>query len=169
MQSLPSKKYKNRVSSLPRPKNLNKPLFPRTLSVEKPLRKVSENTEKQRKFSKKTSFKELFVQADLKKSQSFEENPEKMPETGLFIMKPTAKMPLGKRPLINQIKRDFEKNLINDESHDFERLSYFYRNRLASLLKTLGFQKYYSKSKTLTKNSILAKKPVFRDCFLRKP
>lgn len=158
MESVPRKQKRNRNWSLPKQKIQPRVLFPRTLSTEKTKKNV-EGLEKARKFSKKTSFTELVIKSELKKSQSFEENPEKMPETGLFLVKPAPKNATVKKALASQIKRDFEKNRVNDETHDFERLSYFYRHRVASLLKTLGFQKQYTKAKN-TKMATL-KKTVF--------
>lgn len=147
MQNKSHKKQIKREFSLPKPKIHSILNRERTFSNEP--RKYSENLGKPRKFSKKTSFKELFIQADLKKSQSFEENSGKMPETGLFLDKPATKSIsnnyLTKKVLISQLKRDFEKNTVNDEKFDRERLSYFYRFRMASLLKNLGFQKLYTK------------------------
>lgn len=163
MQNKSKKRQIKREFSLPKPKIHSILNRERNLSNEP--RKFSENLGKPRKFSKKTSFKELFIQADLKKSQSFEENSEKMPETGLFLDKPAAKnisnTYMTKKVLISQLKRDFEKNTVNDEKFDRERLSYFYRFRMASLLKNLGFQKLYTKKgKTSPKKTGKTKKVI---------
>jgi len=153
MQKNNPRKHKNRVLSLPKPKTLSRLVGIRNFSCDNKLKKILENPEKPRKISKKISSQELCIHADLKKSQSFEENPGKMPETGLFLNKLPMNLQTAanNKILVNQLKRDFEKNTVNDEKFDFERLSYFYRFRMASLLKTMGFHNYYTKDR---KNSV---------------
>lgn len=43
----------------------------------------------------------------------------------------------------NFIKREAEKNFLNDEKYDQQRFEYFFRFRISSLIKVLGFEKYY--------------------------
>lgn len=96
----------------------------------------SKNLKNAEKAIKKSSSKEVIIQANLKKSHSLNE------ELGL-IQKKQHNIEKNKMILVHQLKRDFEKNLINDETFDKERLTFFFRSRYSSLIKGLGFQKYY--------------------------
>lgn len=85
---------------------------------------------------KKSSSKEVIIQTNLKKSQSLNEELSLIPKTQLL-------MEGNNLILANQMKRDFEKNIINDQTYDKERFTFYFRSRCSSLIKGLGFQKYY--------------------------
>lgn len=50
---------------------------------------------------------------------------------------------LKKPENLSFIKREAEKNFLNDEKYDQQRFEFFFRFRISSLIKVLGFEKYY--------------------------
>ena len=140
----------------------SKPMIPHRSSsissnvIEKP----SKTNNLYKKSLRKSSSKEkVLFQVNLKKSRSFEKNTifNELSRFNKNLMESNNNNKL----LISQIKRDFEKNIIHDEGLDRERLEYYFRFRVSSLIKGLGFQKYYAKTKNnakIAKNQILMKK-----------
>jgi hypothetical protein len=75
--------------------------------------------------------KEINISISLQRSLNSNESSNKK--------NPTQKKPEN----LNFLKRDAEKNFLLDEKFDHNRFEYFFRFRIASLIKILGFQKYY--------------------------
>jgi len=143
MQSQPPKKKPHRDLSHSRnllktnkPTNINIKRS-HSISTKKIVFELEKLVKKPNKLFKKSISKEIVFQTDLKKTHSFEKELNVYNENG-------SKNNENNKILASQLKRDFEKNMVNDEKLDNERLTYYFRFRFSSLIKGLGFPKYYA-------------------------
>lgn len=118
----------------------------------------NEKLAKDLKKIKKSTSKEQIFQTNLKKCNSIEKD--------LNLVENSKKEAVlqNKKILTSQMKRDFEKNIIKEEKYDEQRLTYFFRSRLYSLIKILGFSHFiYNQTKNINKMRATthSKKQVF--------
>lgn len=107
---------------------------------------------------KKSTSKEQIIQTNIKKCNSIEK------DLNLVEGSKNEATIQNKKVLTSQMKRDFEKNIIKEEKYDEHRLTYFFRSRLYSLIKILGFSQFiYNQTKNINKlrATTHSKKQVF--------